>query len=249
MMNSSRSDNHQQKQQQQQQAPKGEEQHTTKKRPLPMTTAAQTPVATEEEKTAVVMPTASVKESGEEEETKEHIDQRGENNDTANKRMKLDRDNHIQPQEEQSKSESMDIRMEDGQQNLEKKEAPKTHQPPSVEGVEVNMPAPDVAAPYTTDKERKTSFSSPPTTGRWTHAEHQAFLDGLRECGREWKKVAMRIPTRTSAQITSGRPRRHRGYRRVFISARVVVVVETIRRSDTTSSGSYSEHRRRSLHS
>lgn len=41
------------------------------------------------------------------------------------------------------------------------------------------------------------------TSGRWTQQEHQAFLEGLRECGREWKKVAMRIPTRTSAQIRS----------------------------------------------
>jgi SHAQKYF class myb-like DNA-binding protein len=39
--------------------------------------------------------------------------------------------------------------------------------------------------------------------GRWTDEEHQAFLEGLTECGREWKKVAMRIPTRTSAQIRS----------------------------------------------
>lgn len=43
----------------------------------------------------------------------------------------------------------------------------------------------------------------PTTTGRWTNAEHQAFLDGLRECGREWKKVALKIPTRSSAQIRS----------------------------------------------
>lgn len=41
------------------------------------------------------------------------------------------------------------------------------------------------------------------TTGRWTQAEHQAFLEGLQECGREWKKVSLRIPTRTSAQIRS----------------------------------------------
>lgn len=41
------------------------------------------------------------------------------------------------------------------------------------------------------------------STGRWTREEHQAFLEGLKECGREWKKVAQRIPTRTSAQIRS----------------------------------------------
>lgn len=41
------------------------------------------------------------------------------------------------------------------------------------------------------------------SSGRWTQEEHQAFLEGLTECGREWKKVALRIPTRTSAQIRS----------------------------------------------
>ena len=41
------------------------------------------------------------------------------------------------------------------------------------------------------------------TTGRWTPQEHEAFLEGLKTYGREWKKVAKRIPTRTSAQIRS----------------------------------------------
>ena len=40
-------------------------------------------------------------------------------------------------------------------------------------------------------------------TGRWTPEEHQAFLEGLKIFGREWKKVAECIPTRTSAQIRS----------------------------------------------
>jgi len=40
-------------------------------------------------------------------------------------------------------------------------------------------------------------------TGRWTRDEHQAFLTGLRIYGREWKKVAQSIKTRTSAQIRS----------------------------------------------
>ena len=38
---------------------------------------------------------------------------------------------------------------------------------------------------------------------RWTPEEHQAFLVGLKECGREWKKVTSRIPTRTHAQVRS----------------------------------------------
>lgn len=39
--------------------------------------------------------------------------------------------------------------------------------------------------------------------GRWTDQEHQSFLAGLRLYGREWKKVAAKIKTRTSAQIRS----------------------------------------------
>lgn len=45
--------------------------------------------------------------------------------------------------------------------------------------------------------------SKTPTSGRWTRKEHEAFLEGLEIYGREWKKVAQRIPTRTSAQIRS----------------------------------------------
>jgi len=41
------------------------------------------------------------------------------------------------------------------------------------------------------------------STGRWTREEHQLFLEGLQMYGREWKKVAKRIKTRTSAQIRS----------------------------------------------
>ena len=58
-------------------------------------------------------------------------------------------------------------------------------------------------------KKAKTPRKRPPqvkagqAAGRWTHDEHQAFLEGLRTCGREWKKVASLIPTRTSAQIRS----------------------------------------------
>ncbi|ETV94789.1 hypothetical protein H310_11744 [Aphanomyces invadans] len=39
--------------------------------------------------------------------------------------------------------------------------------------------------------------------GRWTDEEHESFLAGLQEHGREWKKVAAKIKTRTSAQIRS----------------------------------------------
>eukprot|EP00804_Cyclotella_cryptica_P023337 CCRYP_000485-RA/>CCRYP_000485-RA protein AED:0.01 eAED:0.01 QI:481/1/1/1/1/1/2/348/277 len=40
-------------------------------------------------------------------------------------------------------------------------------------------------------------------SGRWTAAEHEAFLAGLKVYGREWKKVSTCIPTRTPAQIRS----------------------------------------------
>eukprot|EP00579_Thalassiosira_antarctica_P007399 CAMPEP_0201888044 /NCGR_PEP_ID=MMETSP0902-20130614/26500_1 /ASSEMBLY_ACC=CAM_ASM_000551 /TAXON_ID=420261 /ORGANISM="Thalassiosira antarctica, Strain CCMP982" /LENGTH=351 /DNA_ID=CAMNT_0048418175 /DNA_START=280 /DNA_END=1335 /DNA_ORIENTATION=+ len=52
-----------------------------------------------------------------------------------------------------------------------------------------------------TSKKRK--YSADNIAGRWTAAEHEAFLRGLRVYGREWKKVATCIPTRTSAQIRS----------------------------------------------
>lgn len=50
-------------------------------------------------------------------------------------------------------------------------------------------------------KNRKYSANS--VAGRWTGSEHEAFLKGLKVYGREWKKVARCIPTRTSAQIRS----------------------------------------------
>ena len=43
----------------------------------------------------------------------------------------------------------------------------------------------------------------PHTWGRWTAAEHSAFLTGLKIYGREWKKVAICIPTRSPSQIRS----------------------------------------------
>ena len=37
-------------------------------------------------------------------------------------------------------------------------------------------------------------------TGRWTKEEHEAFLVGLELYGKEWKKVAMKVKTRTVVQ-------------------------------------------------
>jgi SHAQKYF class myb-like DNA-binding protein len=49
-------------------------------------------------------------------------------------------------------------------------------------------------------KSRKKSNES---TGRWTAEEHREFLRGLQLHGREWKKVATLIPSRSSAQVRS----------------------------------------------
>ena len=38
-------------------------------------------------------------------------------------------------------------------------------------------------------------------TGRWTSEEHQFFLDGLQQYGKEWKKIADLIKSRTVVQI------------------------------------------------
>lgn len=54
-----------------------------------------------------------------------------------------------------------------------------------------------------THRKRTPQRKAGQTAGRWTNQEHYAFLDGLKEFGREWKKVATSIPTRTSAQIRS----------------------------------------------
>lgn len=40
-------------------------------------------------------------------------------------------------------------------------------------------------------------------SGRWTTEEHEIFLGCLQQYGREWKKIAYKIPTRTPAQIRS----------------------------------------------
>jgi len=37
-------------------------------------------------------------------------------------------------------------------------------------------------------------------TGRWTREEHESFLAGLKQYGKEWKKVAAKVKTRTVVQ-------------------------------------------------
>jgi len=41
------------------------------------------------------------------------------------------------------------------------------------------------------------------TAGRWNASEHAAFLQGLALYGREWKRVAADIPTRSASQVRS----------------------------------------------
>jgi SHAQKYF class myb-like DNA-binding protein len=57
--------------------------------------------------------------------------------------------------------------------------------------------------PSEASRKKKKGTIEGQTNGRWTQEEHEAFLEGLKVFGREWKKVAHRIPTRTSAQIRS----------------------------------------------
>lgn len=40
-------------------------------------------------------------------------------------------------------------------------------------------------------------------SGRWSDDEHQAFLLGLARHGRDWKRVALDVQTRTSNQVRS----------------------------------------------
>ena len=45
--------------------------------------------------------------------------------------------------------------------------------------------------------------SSKPINGRWSNNEHAMFLEALNLYGREWKKVAVHIQTRSCAQVRS----------------------------------------------
>ena len=71
---------------------------------------------------------------------------------------------------------------------------------PSFQNYQTNATLVTKAAKKLSTADGTTSTTS---TGRWTREEHEQFLEGLKIYGREWKKVAKRIPTRTSAQIRS----------------------------------------------
>ena len=65
--------------------------------------------------------------------------------------------------------------------------------------LETAKPTPSALSSNATHQKGQTGMNG----GRWTEQEHQSFLAGLRLYGREWKKVAGKIKTRTSAQIRS----------------------------------------------
>lgn len=91
---------------------------------------------------------------------------------------------------EKKSAETSDAMCEPKEQPSEKKTSSETYEIPLT------------ILPGSSRRKKKPNKDSQ-TTGRWTHEEHQAFLEGLKIFGREWKKVADRIPTRTSAQIRS----------------------------------------------
>ena len=120
----------------------------------------------------------------------------GENN-VVKYAMELDT---IQESKMESKSSSSSI-----SQLGEDEAAPMPPQSSSAVSILTSHESDDVkiALPSTSQQSKKTSSSSSSSSGRWSRSEHEAFLDGLKIYGREWKKVAKKIPTRTSAQIRS----------------------------------------------
>jgi SHAQKYF class myb-like DNA-binding protein len=60
-----------------------------------------------------------------------------------------------------------------------------------------------VPAVTSRNKKKHINMAVSVTAGRWTPDEHEAFLRGLECYGREWKRVAQHIPTRTSSQVRS----------------------------------------------
>jgi SHAQKYF class myb-like DNA-binding protein len=53
------------------------------------------------------------------------------------------------------------------------------------------------------DEDVDAVIKQPEKKGRWTRVEHDAFLRGMVLYGREWKRVAQSIPTRTATQVRS----------------------------------------------
>jgi len=85
--------------------------------------------------------------------------------------------------------------------------APAQHRPPESGKVHVNMRTVQTAEVKVKRNDRKQRKSQgigmgvPENTGRWTKEEHNIFLEGLQLYGKEWKKLAGMIKTRTVVQI------------------------------------------------
>ena len=47
-------------------------------------------------------------------------------------------------------------------------------------------------------------------TGRWTEEEHELFLEALKKYGKEWKKIAGAVQTRTIVQTRTHAQYLHR---------------------------------------
>lgn len=94
--------------------------------------------------------------------------------------------------------------MDDNSNDEEKKSGKETKKEEKkrsrdIQSHETDSTGSDTSTDSHSPKRRKTGTSS----GRWTSTEHQIFLKGLGQFGREWKRVAESIPTRTSAQVRS----------------------------------------------
>lgn len=69
--------------------------------------------------------------------------------------------------------------------------------------MDVSSPSVDSSTINDSVVESDTNSAVEKSTGRWTIQEHEAFVRGLSLYGREWKRVAQIIPTRTAAQVRS----------------------------------------------
>lgn len=62
--------------------------------------------------------------------------------------------------------------------------------------------------------------------GRWTKEEHDAFLEALQEYGKEWKKVAAKVKTRTVVQTRTHAQKYFQKIQKGFTDDKDIGVVE-----------------------
>jgi SHAQKYF class myb-like DNA-binding protein len=60
--------------------------------------------------------------------------------------------------------------------------------------------APGTEHTGSTHKTKQSTAVNGPYVGRWTKEEHEKFLEALKKHGKEWKKVAAHVGTRTVVQ-------------------------------------------------